>query len=359
MLKPFFNFLRREKLYTILFILVLNIYGYAAFLAMNHQKPNENDQASLKQFEKAEDAFQEKVKDPEKLKNYLKENPKSALIFQAASATAFLALMLGCVILYRFLFIPGWKDQWKVEAFGFDPTRWSLGMLIKVILLYLFASFIFTIILGVLKKLFFQNHSDHFVILTHTLLSNLACVFIIIIAVKKRGGSFQNVGLQLPSKSIVKEFWAAWVGYLAVIPVFAVVLAIVSTISSWRGSEPDPHPLVFMFLENAQSNNLIIYSLIIAIFFAPIMEEFFFRGFCYPLFKHRFGSAIAMVLTSSLFAMIHGSLFAFWPIFVLGLVLNYLYEIRQSLIAPIILHVTHNALFISYFFMAKQIILHS
>ena len=63
-----------------------------------------------------------------------------------------------------------------------------------------------------------------------------------------------------------------------------------------------------------------------------------------------------MFLSASFFALIHNNTFAFWPIFILGMGLVYLFEKRGSLIAPIVLHITHNIVFISYFFLAKRVI---
>ena len=61
-------------------------------------------------------------------------------------------------------------------------------------------------------------------------------------------------------------------------------------------------------------------------------------------------------LSAAFFASIHHSGFVFWPIFVLGIALAYLYEKRRSLIASITLHVVHNTLFIAYFFLVKQML---
>ncbi|HOW88594.1 MAG TPA: CPBP family intramembrane metalloprotease, partial [Candidatus Omnitrophota bacterium] len=63
-----------------------------------------------------------------------------------------------------------------------------------------------------------------------------------------------------------------------------------------------------------------------------------------------------MTLSAAFFAGIHHSGFVFWPVFILGIALAYLYDKRNSLIAPIVLHITHNTLFIAYFFLIKQII---
>ena len=111
--------------------------------------------------------------------------------------------------------------------------------------------------------------------------------------------------------------------------------------------------------EEKRAPVLVLYSLFLAGIVGPIVEEIFFRGFFYPILKQKWGIAWAMVITSSAFAFIHQNQFAFWPIFLLGMALAYLYEKRRNIIAPITLHVVHNSLFLAYFFLAKQIILNS
>jgi membrane protease YdiL (CAAX protease family) len=121
---------------------------------------------------------------------------------------------------------------------------------------------------------------------------------------------------------------------------------------------PPGHPLVEIFLtEEQRAPWLIYYSIFLAVCVGPVVEEIVFRGFCYPIFKKRFGVPAGMIMSAGLFAWIHENSFAFWPIFVLGLVLAYLYEKRKSLIAPITLHVVHNGIFLAYFFLAKNFLM--
>lgn len=122
--------------------------------------------------------------------------------------------------------------------------------------------------------------------------------------------------------------------------------------------EPPPHPLVGIFLEEEKNNPvLVIYSIFLASIVGPFIEEIFFRGFCYPILKYKWGIKWAMLLTALFFALIHQNQFAFLPIFILGLSLAWLYEKRANLVAPITLHLIHNSFFLAYFFVAKKVIL--
>jgi membrane protease YdiL (CAAX protease family) len=74
----------------------------------------------------------------------------------------------------------------------------------------------------------------------------------------------------------------------------------------------------------------------------PMLEEFLFRGFLQPMFRRNWGATGAMVLTSVLFASIHG-LDAGIPIFLLSLLLCYLRERSGSLLAPVLAHCLWNS----------------
>jgi membrane protease YdiL (CAAX protease family) len=81
-----------------------------------------------------------------------------------------------------------------------------------------------------------------------------------------------------------------------------------------------------------------------AAIFAPVAEEIFFRGFLYGGLRARFGSIVAIIVSTVFFTALHFSLDAFVPILVLGLFLAWLYERTGSLYPGIILHASNNAL---------------
>ena len=75
---------------------------------------------------------------------------------------------------------------------------------------------------------------------------------------------------------------------------------------------------------------------------APIAEELFFRGVVFNAFKRERGRRWAYVGSAALFAVIHLSLVALVPIFLLGLALAWVYERTGSLLAPIVMHAVVN-----------------
>jgi membrane protease YdiL (CAAX protease family) len=268
----------------------------------------------------------------------------------------FIVLILAGVAIDFFFFTKP-EFRLKFQADRAPPTvNWHFSLLFKFFIWFFGLMIILTLVLSAVKR-FIPQISDNFFVIFHTTCAEVLSFAVIYFLIKKNGGNLGSLGFRLPEKSWFKEMRIGWMGYLGVLPLFGLVLISLLAIADLLHYEPPPHPLVPIFLEEGgHSNFLVLYSMSLAIFFGPLFEEIFFRGFCYPVLKSKIGKTGAMLITSAFFALIHDNTFAFWPIFVLGLALNYIYEKRGSLLPSFVLHVTHNLLFLSYFFLAKDII---
>jgi membrane protease YdiL (CAAX protease family) len=83
---------------------------------------------------------------------------------------------------------------------------------------------------------------------------------------------------------------------------------------------------------------------VFAVTAAPLWEETFFRGLAYPALKQRWGMAIAMTVTSLLFAVIHFHLPSLPLLLALAVGLTLAYEYTGSLLTPIAMHALFNLL---------------
>ena len=86
-----------------------------------------------------------------------------------------------------------------------------------------------------------------------------------------------------------------------------------------------------------------IYLGIFAVVLAPVAEEFIFRGVLFPFVRQLGHPRLAWIGVSFLFALVHGDMAIFIPLFVLALALTWLYEKTGSLFAPIVVHSLFNA----------------
>ena len=347
-------FLQEEKRYAYLLVVLLFLYGF--FWAFS-PPPDTTPSAAMAKIQKAEKHIQSQQSETEYLMQILTENPEAAvtlflfvLAFFGALAAGF---VLDLIVASRAL-----KKQSSIESLRpVEAVGWGPRDLMKVIILFMFLGLLVSLVLGGLRKVWFTAWDDNFLILSHTTLTDLLLVgMIFYFVVGKHGQPFEALGLSV--KKIGRNLMLGAAGYLATLPLFMIVLFILLGIASLFSYEPPPHPLVEVFVEEDKRNPFLIgYSLFLACLLGPIVEEIFFRGFCYPAFKKVWGAKFAMLASAGLFAWIHQSTFAFWPIFILGMILVYLYEKRGSLIPSITLHIMHNSIFITYFFTMKRVFL--
>jgi membrane protease YdiL (CAAX protease family) len=93
-------------------------------------------------------------------------------------------------------------------------------------------------------------------------------------------------------------------------------------------------------------------ALLLALFgtlVAPLMEELFFRGLLYPVLEKRLGMVLAVAVTASFFAVIHSAqLGAAWAplllLFTVGLIITLVRAFTGSVAAGFLVHVAYNGL---------------
>jgi membrane protease YdiL (CAAX protease family) len=137
----------------------------------------------------------------------------------------------------------------------------------------------------------------------------------------------------------------AWIGATLIGALAAVILTAI-------GLSEQPGPLD-TFLERGDPIVILVAFLLVA----PVAEEIFFRGVVYNAWERERGAWVAVVGSSALFAAIHSSLFAFVPIFALGVALALLYRSTRSLAATIAMHAGFNAISVAIALLARQGIL--
>jgi membrane protease YdiL (CAAX protease family) len=77
---------------------------------------------------------------------------------------------------------------------------------------------------------------------------------------------------------------------------------------------------------------------------APVVEEIFFRGFVFGGLRPRYGWVKAAAISSAAFAVLHLTPTAILPIFILGFIFAFLYQISGSIWPGILMHILTNSL---------------
>ena len=86
---------------------------------------------------------------------------------------------------------------------------------------------------------------------------------------------------------------------------------------------------------------------VFAVSFGPLMEEFFFRGFLYPVLERRLGVVWGVLLTALPFGLLHAFQFgnawsAVLVIFLVGVVLTVVRAVTKSVAASFLVHIGYN-----------------
>jgi len=96
-------------------------------------------------------------------------------------------------------------------------------------------------------------------------------------------------------------------------------------------------------LQENQSPGKVIYLAVVAMVFAPLVEEMLFRGILYPVVKQLGRPRLALWGTAIMFALMHFNAAIFLPLVFLAVMLTLLYEWTNNLLAPILVHSLFNA----------------
>ena len=159
-----------------------------------------------------------------------------------------------------------------------------------------------------------------------------AVVFVLMRSiVQLRGGEFwKAVRWNWPSSS--------WGGFL-----FLGVLLYVVLIAFGQLLPIPKHLPIDRFFQTAREASIMS---IIAVTLAPLMEELFFRGFLYPVLARRIGAVAAILLTGTLFGLLHGAQLGYsWAvliIFLVGIALTTVRAVTKSTASSFLVHVGYN-----------------
>ncbi len=135
---------------------------------------------------------------------------------------------------------------------------------------------------------------------------------------------------------------ALWRAALCLTAAYPLLMLVQVMVYGASGGNVAPQDVV-EFLQSAPSSRDRIAVLAMAVVVAPLAEEMIFRGYLYAVGKKYAGPFVSAVITSALFAVLHGHLASIPALFTLALCLTLSYERNGSLLVPVIMHALFNA----------------
>lgn len=107
---------------------------------------------------------------------------------------------------------------------------------------------------------------------------------------------------------------------------------------------PQVQQPIMELLSGLDSPLLILAMGIFAVVLAPIVEELVFRGMLLPLLTRRVGLVAGMLISSLLFALLHGHVQTMFPLMVVAIFFSFGYIFGGSIWVPIVMHGCFNGM---------------
>jgi membrane protease YdiL (CAAX protease family) len=163
----------------------------------------------------------------------------------------------------------------------------------------------------------------------------------LLVVVRRARARMPRVGLPL---AVVRGLEGFCVATVFVVPAGLLTMLLMDAM----GQKPAAQELVSMML-TTEDESIPWTLLVFGVLIAPFTEEAIFRGLLYPAIRDagpagRAGAIRAAILVSGIFAVVHRSATAALGLFCLALVLTWIYERTNSLLAIVITHGTNNLL---------------
>lgn len=121
----------------------------------------------------------------------------------------------------------------------------------------------------------------------------------------------------------------AWSGFLTVLQDLEII------------EDFPPQELIKLFSQGGEPVAITL-LVILAVIFAPIVEEIIFRGGIYRFLKSQTTLLPAQIISGAFFAVVHANLMSFLPLVVVGIFLARVYERSGSLLVPMCFHACFN-----------------
>lgn len=195
----------------------------------------------------------------------------------------------------------------------------SIGITVIVII----GMLLFTPVYLLLNKLIGKEAS----MLIYYILS-VGVPFWIVFTIRKNETGIASFNLKMKDKRIIPFIMAGAIALL-----FGVVTPISSLI-------PMPESAKEMFLNLSRQTG--IFSFLLMVIAAPILEELIFRGIILDGLLTKYSTVKSILLSSFLFGFVHLNPWQFVTGFILGIFIGWVYYRTKSLSFPIIIHATAN-----------------
>lgn len=310
---------------------------------------------ATKELTALQDKLKEKFSSPDEVKRFLEQRPALGAIVSFLSILIMCGLASGVILLIVYVYLRSKGRELIKPTHKHKTSKWDFLDVAKVVITLFFFGHLLSLGEIFFKKIFgVRPLSEDIRMLFHTSFSDILIIGLVVcFVIKKYGQKISEVGLSL--KDWGRNILIGFLGYIAILPILAIVLFGVVWVIELIGWRPPVQPVVGLFLRQTNPKVLFYMTVFVSIM-GPLAEEIFFRGFTYKAIRGKLGVKASLLVVAVLFAWLHADVVGFFPILVLGILLGFLYEKTGSLIPSFTVHILHNSLTVSFIFIFKQLL---
>ena len=335
-LRSIFNYFVKEKAVFVM-LLVLSAALLSVRVGQDGTQQETAPQEDIYSQESRLETSQKIQELSDRMADELTENPELVMI------SLVISLLVLCGILLDVILVLFCRD-WINRRMQLNPERsvpWGLGDVFKVFVILFFAEFVLSVFIGVVLGISGVDLENPALILMSSTFFRSVIVFLYICYLTRKTYAVPLKNLGLTASRFLRQVGIGLGAYVAMIPVYLLVLLVITQVIQFFDYQPPVQTPVQILYKEDNPQLLLIFGLFMGLV-GPFFEEVLFRGFMYQAIKARSGIFWGMVITSLFFAVLHAHWVALLPIFVLGLILNILFEKTGSIIPGVVMHMTHN-----------------
>ncbi len=345
------NFIRTNRLYVLMlvFIIAANLFAIGYHAEGKDKAPSKKKISRLM-------SRQEIIAQEKRIREILERDKFLGTVITTSTFLCALILMVGLFLCVRCLALK-LNNRDIMVAYGAPPdVGWGILDVCKIVVVFFFFGYLLAFAESFVSRAWaLKSQDDRLATVLHaTIMDVIGISIVLYFVIKKFKGGLAILGVSF--RNLLRDIKIGIVGYIATLPVLAMILVLVITILQFTKYDQPPSAALEILYEDSRPKLLLILTILVTIL-GPVAEELFFRGFAYPAVRKRLGIKNAVILISVVFAMLHMNVVAFFPILGLGILLAYLYEKTGSLIPSIAVHIIHNSVVILLAYIYKIIAL--
>ena len=274
------------------------------------------------------------------------DNPSYLILYLAA-----LAILVVVALVSLYLILP--RQRWVPDRPWGAGEALSIGLLV-FLAIYIVLPLVLAVPAGALLGLEYQGLGKGRIDNTVMLFGTIAGIILLLAFITRRYGRVAFRALGFRSGGVAPDLARGFFLALLIYPLIVFLMHTVILIFAAFGLPVEAQGVV-EYIAAETSPIFLALACFTAIICAPLIEETLFRGLLLQGFKRDLGRLAAILISSALFALVHGSWVVMPAIFALGVVLGYVYERTDGLWASMAFHATFNAVNIAFLLLPRLV----